>query len=321
LVILKLNQKPWTIEGVRREIKTYLETNPELAEIMGLYEHLLSIEAEYIPLIDTKVEADEASEIEKVIGEGKSLLDTTKIYVDPVMFKEILTKMANVISDLRPEFKEGLDRLVAYPDVNVDTEGATPVFIDALLNFNTQYFTKIGELIDLNNDIMFFVIYHAISPFIEKASYEFRDKFDYDAWQKTTCPVCGRKSSMSIIRREDDLHILQCQACRTHWTYPAETCVICGNNDPETYEYLFDKSDEAHRAYVCNVCKKYIKTTDERIMGRDVDVEIEDLATLVLDFVAKQNGYEPGGRITFAVSLEVPEDDEAMEMPEEISLD
>lgn len=318
---MKLNQKPWTIEDVRREMKYYLEAKPELAEIMNLYEHLLSIEAEYLPKIDTKIEADEPAELQKQIDEGKSLLDARRIYVDPEQFKEILAKMSNVVGDLRPEFKEGLDRLANYPDVNVDTEGAKPVFIDALLNFNTQYFTKIAELIDLNSDIMFFVIYHAISPFIEKASFEYRDQFDYETWQKTTCPVCGRKSSMTFIRREDGLHLMQCQVCRTQWTYPAETCVICGNNDEETYEYLYDTSDAAHRVYVCGACKKYIKTTDARALDRDIDIEVEDLATLAFDYVAKENGFEPGGRVTFAVSLEVPEDDAPMEMPEEISID
>ena len=318
---MKLNQKPWTIEDVRREMDHYREVKPDLSEIMDLYEKLLAVEAEYLPKIDPKIEADEPAELQKIISEGKNLLDARRVYVDPVMFKKILSKMADIIAERSPEFKEGLDRLVNYPDLNVDTEGAKPVFIDAILNFNTQYFTKIAELIDLNSDIMFFVVYHAISPFIEKASYEYRDKFDYQSWQKTNCPICGRKSSMSILRREDGLHVMQCQVCRTQWAYPRAKCVVCGNDNNETYKYVYDEADEAHRVYVCDGCKKYIKTTDARMLDRDVDVEVEDLATLVLDYVAKERGYEPGGRVTFAISMDTPEDGDDMGMPEEISLD
>lgn len=313
---MKLNQKTWTIDDVKREMDHYKGFKPELVEIMDLYAELMAVEAEYMPKIDTKIEVDEVKEIDRKISEGKNLLDTRAIYVDPDMFKEILKKMADIVAAKSPEFKEALQRLVDYPDLNVDTAGATPVFIDALLNFNTQYFTKIAELIDLNSEIMFFIIYHAISPFIEKAAIGYRDMFDYQQWQKTTCPVCGRKPSMSILRKDDGLHVLQCQTCRTQWSYPRVTCVVCGNNNNETYKYIFDESDEAHRAYVCDNCKKYIKTTDARALDRDVDIEVEDLVTLVLDYVAKERGYEPGGRVAFAVSLEVPEGDD--EMPVEI---
>jgi FdhE protein len=307
------------MDDVNREMTHYKGFKPELAEIMELYAELLAVEAEYLEKIDPGIQIDEIVEIEQKIAEGKSLLDTRTIDVDPVLFKEVLTKMANIVAEKSPEFKEPLDRLISHPDLNVDTEGAKPIFIDALLNFNTQYFTKIAELIGLNEDILFFLIYHAISPFIEKAAILYRDTFDYRAWQKTTCPVCGRKPSMSVLRREDGLHILQCQVCRTQWSYPRSTCVVCGNNDNETYKYLYDESDEAHRAYVCDACKKYVKTTDARALDRDVDIEVEDLATMVLDFVAKERGYEPGGRVTFAVSLEIPEDDG--DIPVEITVD
>lgn len=317
----KLNQKPWTIEGIRKEMARYKSEKPELAEIMDLYEKIYAIEAEYLPKIDPKIEADDTEEINRKIVEGKNLLDTQKIYIDPAMFREILAKMADVLSQANPDLKEPLKKLVEYPDLKEDTPGQTPVFIDALLKFNTQYFTKIAGLIELNNDLMFFLIYHAVGPFIEKASYEYRDMFNYQHWQKTICPVCGRKPSMSILRQENGLQVLQCQVCRTQWSFPRVKCIVCENTDNETYKYFYDEADEAHRVYVCDKCKKYLKTTDCRKLERDVDIEVEDLATLVLDYVAKERGYEPGGRITFAVLVDAPEDAGEGEAPETIVVD
>lgn len=318
---MKLNQKPWTMDDVKREMDHYREFKPELGEIMDLYADLLAVEDEYRAKIETGLEREEFEEITRKIGEGQTLLDTKKIHVDPDLFKEVLSRMADVLSAKNPDLKEGFDRLLAYPDLKVDTEGENPVFIANLLAFNTQYFTKVAELLEINSDIFFFLIYRAIGPFLEAAALEYRDTFDYQHWQKTVCPVCGRKPSMSFMRREDGMHLLQCQACRTQWTYPRSKCVVCGNDSNETYKYLFDEADEAHRIYVCDSCKKYIKSTDARALDRDVDIEVEDLATLVLDYVAKERGYEPGSRITFAVSIDYPEPGEGEEMPEEISLD
>ncbi len=318
---MEMNQKPWSIENARREMQYYINIKAELADLMAMYEKLLAIEAESLPKIDTKVEAEDPEDIAKKIAAGENLLDSRRINVDSVLFKEILREMAGVIAATNPEFKEPLDRLLAYPDLNVDTVGEKPLFIDNLLKFNTQYFTKIAQLLDINSDVLFFLIYHAISPFIEKASYEYRDTFDYKTWQKTTCPICGRKPSMAILRQEDGQNLLQCQVCRSQWVYPRVTCAVCSNSDNDTYKYFYDEADEAHRVYVCDKCKKYLKTTDCRQLDRDIDIEVEDLATLVLDFVAKERGYEPGGRITFAVGLDTPEDIDGPEMPVEIKVD
>jgi FdhE protein len=319
--VLEINQKPWTIERVREEMNSYKKGRPELADLMDLYEKFFAIEAEYLPKIDLDVDFLDDEDIPEKIQAGEYVLDAGKIKVDAAQFLEILTKMSAVIAEANPDFKEALDRLLEYPDLKTDTAGENPLFMKNLLKFNTQYFTKISELIDLNSDVLFFLNYHAISPFIEKASYGFRDKINYQHWQKTFCPVCGRKPSMAFIRADDGQNILQCQVCRTQWAYPRATCLVCGNSNNDSYRYIYDETDKAHRAYICDKCKKYTKATDCREFDREVDLEVEDLATLVLDYVAKQKGYEPGGRITFAVSLDMPEDGGEPERPEEIKID
>lgn len=318
---MEINQKPWTIEHFRQEMDFYKVSRPELTDLLGLYEKFFAIEAKYLPKIESDVDFLDEEDIPVKIQAGEYILDAGKLKVDPAQFKEILREMAAVIVATSPDFKESLDRLLEYPDLSVDTIGENPLFIKNLLKFNTQYFTKLAELIDLNSDILFFLIYHAISPFMEKASYKFRDKINFQQWQKTFCPVCGRKPGMAFIRADDGQNVLQCQVCRTQWSYPRATCLVCGNSNNDTYKYIYDEADEGHRVYVCDSCKKYTKATDCRTLDREVDLEVEDLATLVLDYVAKQRGYEPGGRVTFAIKLEMTEGGEEPEMMEEIKID
>jgi FdhE protein len=318
---LETNQKPWTIDHIRQEMNFYKESRPDLAALMDLYEEFFAVEAEYLPKIEPDLDFIDPEDIPAKIEAGEFVLDAGKLKIDGAQFKEILGDLAAIVVEANAAFQEPLDRLMEYPDLNEDTAGENPLFVKNLLKFNTQYFTKVAELIDLHGDVLFFLIYHAVSPFLEKASYSFRGHIDGEKWQKTFCPVCGRKPSMSFIPADDGPIVLQCQVCRTQWTYPRATCLVCGNTDSDTYMYIYDETDPAHRVYVCDGCQKYTKTTDCRKIGREVDLEVEDLATLVLDYVARERGYEPGGRVTFAIKLEMPEEGDEPEMPEEITVD
>lgn len=304
--ILKLDQKPTTIEEVKQEIDFYRQKMPELRGLLDLYYDLFEIELSYVPKIRLKLKKRSDAEIKKSIEEGAPLLDTKALPVDNKLFNKAINDIGHIIMgrviEQKPELEEPLDKLLSHPDLTTNDNNNPSPFVENLLAFDTSYFTRLAESIALNNEVLFFIAYHAISPFIEKASFSFRDKFDYQKWQNGVCPICGKKPAMAKLRMEDGLRVLQCSLCRSWWSYPRLKCVVCGNDDQETLEYFYAKEDQAHRVNVCNKCKKYIKTTDCRQLERDVNLEVEDLATVYLDLVAKERGYEPGGRITFAVS-------------------
>lgn len=305
--ILKLNQKLTTIEEVKREMDFYRQKMPELRGLLDLYASLFEIELSCIPKIRLKLKKRSDAEVEKNIEEGMPLLDTKDLLVDAKLFNKAMDDIGHVIMgkviEQKPELEEPLDKLLSHPDLATSDSNDQPLFVKNLLAFDTSYLTRLAESIALNNEILFFIAYHAIAPFIEKASFSFRDRFDYQKWQKGVCPICGKKPAMAKLRKEDGLRVLQCSLCRSWWSYPRLKCVVCGNDDQETLEYFYAKEDQAHRVNVCNKCKKYIKTTDCRKLERDVNLEVEDLATVYLDLVAKERGYEPGGRITFAASV------------------
>lgn len=279
---------------------------PELRGLLDLYHDLFEVELSYIPKIRLKLQKCSDAEIKKNIEEGTPLLDMKTLPVDNKLFNKVINDIGHVIIgkviEQKPEFQEPLDKLLVHPDLTTNDNSNPSPFVKNLLAFDTPYFTRLAESIALNSEVLFFIAYHAISPFIEKASFSFRDKFDYQKWQNGVCPVCGKKPAMAKLREEDGLRVLQCSLCRSWWSYPRLKCVVCGNDDQETLEYFYSKDDQAHRVNVCNKCKKYIKTTDCRKMERDVNLEVEDLATVYLDLVAKERGYEPGGRVTFAVA-------------------
>ena len=297
-------QKPLTIDQIRSEMEYYTQSKPELKDLFDFYFQLFVIEHRYLDKITVSIPELADESIVRHIKDGRPLMDTGKISMNASDFKEMLTEIANLILATNQSFQEAIDELVIHPDLEVRHDSTLPIFIQNALEFRTQYFTHTAKLIPIGNELMFFIVYHTTNPFIEKASYAYRDRIDYEKWQQPVCPVCGRKQSMAMLTGDDGTRILQCSTCRSWWSYPRKQCAICMTKDEDKLEYFYSTDDEAHLVYVCNNCKKYIKTTDQRKLDREIDLDIEDLATIDLDFIAKDRGYEPGGRVTFAIGDE-----------------
>ncbi len=292
------------IDKIRKEMDFYQEKKPELTELMDLYYRLFKIEDKYRNKLDIKISILSEDEIIERIAQGRPLISAIDIPVDGELFRSLLSELAVVIVDTSPDFKEPIDKLLKHEDLNPGDDEGQSVFIKNALRFDTQYFNALAESIPIEKEVLLFLVYHAINPFFEKVSYEYRDAFDYARWQNSICPMCGRKPAMALLRKDEGARVLQCSTCRSWWTYPRLKCVICGNDDHEKLQYFFATEDEAHRVYVCDVCKKYIKVTDCRKTDRMIDLDVEDLATIDLDIVAKKRGYAPGGRTTFAFKEE-----------------
>lgn len=270
---------------------------------MEFYLAIFKLELSYLAKIKPEIKKLKGETILKRIEEGAPLLDISNLIIQPRLFKNLLEAISQIIWEQNPDFKENLQSLLIHPDLNSENRKELPLFINQALTFNTSYLTELATSLDLDVQLLFFITHHCLTPFVEKVSYLYRDSFDYTLWQRETCPFCSKKPAMAMYR-EDEKKILQCYLCRSWWTYPSPKCVVCGNEDTNKLEYFYLENDEAHLAEVCNHCKKYIKTTDCRKLSRTVDLEIEDIATIHLDIVAKERGYAPAGRIIFATRLE-----------------
>jgi formate dehydrogenase maturation protein FdhE len=111
-------------------------------------------------------------------------------------------------------------------------------------------------------------------------------------------PVCGSYPSIEKLRRDDGKRILRCGFCGTEWPFKRIMCPFCGNEDHNSLRYFFVEGDspikkDAFRVDVCDKCKKYMKTLDERKLpeSEKPDLYLENLNTLYLDVLAQRDGY------------------------------
>jgi FdhE protein len=136
-----------------------------------------------------------------------------------------------------------------------------------------------------------FLCSQAAVPFLEKHAESVIECIDVSVWDQGHCPVCGAEPIMGKLEKETGKRVLQCHQCRTEWPFKRLTCPFCGNNEQGKQRYFLDKDDKSCRVEVCDECKAYIKAVDARETEKEICLFVENIATLHLDLVAKNEGF------------------------------
>jgi FdhE protein len=109
------------------------------------------------------------------------------------------------------------------------------------------------------------------------------------------CPVCGTLPVASIVRTDEGsqgYRYLHCALCATEWHLVRVTCSQCQNTENLGYHSI-EGSPGAIRAESCDRCHTYRKILYQE---KDADVEpvADDLASLALDLLMADAGYQRG---------------------------
>jgi hypothetical protein len=118
-------------------------------------------------------------------------------------------------------------------------------------------------------------------------------------WQLGICPICAAWPALAESRGIDRPRVMRCGRCGSEWKLPWQLCPFCANADHATLSYLVsDTLGEAKRVFVCERCHGFLKTIATIAPIDSLAVPVEDLATLELDLVAIDAGFqrpaEPG---------------------------
>ena len=112
----------------------------------------------------------------------------------------------------------------------------------------------------------------------------------------SVCPCCGSLPVASVVRLGaaiNNLRYLHCSLCNTEWNVPRATCTTC-DTDKEVALHEIEGSKGAVRAETCDSCKSYLKIVYQE-KDPKVDPVADDLATLALDMLVDEAGYQRSG--------------------------
>ena len=121
--------------------------------------------------------------------------------------------------------------------------------------------------------------------------------------QARLCPVCGSHPVGSVIHTgaaHQGLRYLVCSLCSSQWNMERIRCVNCGDNKHVAY-YGIEGADSSVQAECCDACHVYTKIANSD-KNPAVESTADDLATLSLDILVGEAGYERYGLNPFLIT-------------------
>ena len=109
------------------------------------------------------------------------------------------------------------------------------------------------------------------------------------------CPACGGAPVASAIVGREGAHgtrFCTCSLCATEWHVVRIKCLLCGSPKGISYQEI-DGKPGAVKAETCESCHGYVKILHQHLDPR-LDPVADDVATLGLDIVLRENGYRRG---------------------------
>ena len=263
--------------------KDYLDFQLDLMRIQHKSKHKLAKSLTY-----PKLSGDAAK---GRLKEGFYLLDFSKIKISPKFLDDTFTDICSLIEKYDILESEELKKLKAK---KASGEISLYEFVENIVAQNKEYFERLPKKLGLKEETLIFIAENLARPILMSGAEKLKGKIIDELWLRNYCPICGNEPRMIRLERETGRRILECSLCYTQWIFKVLECPFCGNNAQETLRFFFLEDDSPHRVDVCDKCKRYIKTVDERKLGeeRKAILRVENIATLHLDLLAEREGFK-----------------------------
>lgn len=244
--------------------------------------------------------------IEKRRRENQHLLDLQKLRFEDSLLNRLSLDFLPILESYKVFDQEESQR---FSD-NLEKFNSSEL-VYSILHRDWQNLKSLSTKYQLGTDFLLFVGLNLVQTVLPLYAERLKPKVDHENWLKGDCPVCGSFPAMEKFRREDGKRILWCGLCGMEWHFKRLSCPFCGNEDHNTLRFFLVEQDSASikdgfRVDVCDRCKRYIKTLDERKLPESERPELytENLNTIYLDVLAQNDGYQSPSFWMIALSEE-----------------
>ena len=115
-------------------------------------------------------------------------------------------------------------------------------------------------------------------------------------WEKGYCFICGAHATLGELQENAQALHLRCGQCGPDWQFRRLRCIWCGNEDHGRLSCLYSEDQlKKMRVEACDRCHGYLKVIASFFPTPPEMLPVEDLATLHLDYIAQEHGYERSG--------------------------
>ena len=276
---------PKMLKESLKTIENYKTTSPHYEELLDVLGEILILREEYRRQMPEGLFPVDEGLIGKKMEGGLPLIDFSVGHFDLSKPKEYFMALLGLAEKRAPGETRALVEKI---------ESGAADFEKMVLN---SFFTRDEEEDEDEAaeedffDLVDLFLEESLRPSLEAVAKKYADAIQRCQWAEGYCPVCGKEPKIGQIREEIG-RFLFCNQCGFEWHFPRIKCPFCGNEEQQSLSYFTVEGDEQYRVDVCNECKRYIKIVDFRESKKDANMDVEDIATLHLDILANEEGYE-----------------------------
>jgi FdhE protein len=152
--------------------------------------------------------------------------------------------------------------------------------------------------LDLDPGLLRMLARHAFKPALGAWRRQLASLAGGIWWDKGYCFICGAEATLGELRENGQVMHLRCGQCGADWQSRRLRCIFCGNENHGTLSCLYSEDQlEKMRIEACDSCRGYLKVITSFSPTPPEMLPVEDLATLHLDYIAQERGYERKGKV------------------------
>lgn len=269
-------------------IEEYKQLIPHYKELLDVLEEIIILREQFRKRMNQGVFAVEESLIDVKLGGGLPLIGFSQDLKDSSQPEEYFQALLALTEMLGDEESAGVRRFLAEESVSYAELIRSTFSVGCVPN----RFESVGEDDEIAFDILRFFVEESLRPALEVIVERYGPRIRKKKWDEGYCPVCGREPKIGKLMNEGNKRVLFCNQCGYEWRFKKEKCPFCGNEDKDELAYFIVEDEERYRVDVCNYCKRYVKSVDVSVAGEGINMDVEDIATLHLDILANEEGYD-----------------------------
>ena len=218
---------------------------------------------------------------------GTPLLAGARIPIDAPLADRWVRRVLTMASEVGPE---AIGLRAGASDVALNARA----FLEAAVDADGDRMDALARSLDIDSGALAAVAAIAVMPLLHALHRRFGPLEALDPrWDEGWCPLCGGWPHLAEQRGLERTRRLRCARCGGDWAQPGVRCPYCGVVGHEARAALVSEQDgEARKVETCSTCRGYLKSVSTLHAWADDEVALTDLATVDLDLVALERGFE-----------------------------
>jgi len=281
------------VATLRKSLKTiedYKSANPHYTELLDIMADILILRAEYRNSMKNPIFRVEENLITKKMEGGLPLIDFMGKEYDLTRPKEYFNSLISIAEKRMPEVAQNIIDIIKSQQF--DWEKMIRASFDRKTEETDAQGLLSGRESEENIDLIDLFTEESLRPELESIAEKYGKIVEKSNWSEGYCPICGKEPKIGEIRDEEEgKRYLFCHQCGFKWYFHRIKCPFCGNEEQHSLAYFEVEGEERYRVDVCNKCRRYIKTVELPKSSEEPNLDVEDIATLHLDMIAYDEGY------------------------------